>query len=56
MANKLHCYCAICGAPTGHIKWKGGNPRAYDRRVVTAGKVDWLTEVELLCQSMNPQK
>ncbi|KAJ4138683.1 hypothetical protein NW768_002537 [Fusarium equiseti] len=55
MAKKSHCYCAICGGPTGRLKWGAGNRKAY-RRMITERLVDWLVDVELLCEKTCPKK
>ena len=43
-----HCYCAICGAPCGKVKWDLLDPDYYYPSVLEEDGVNWLCDVKLL--------
>ena len=46
--TKSHCFCAICGAPTGCLEWDASSADTYSPHLVKPSAVEWLADVGLI--------
>ncbi|RBR14520.1 uncharacterized protein FIESC28_07649 [Fusarium coffeatum] len=46
--TKSHCFCAICGAPTGRLEWNASSADTYSPHLVKPSTVEWLADVGLI--------
>ncbi|CAG7557568.1 unnamed protein product [Fusarium equiseti] len=46
--TKSHCFCAICGAPTGRLECDASSADTYSPHLVKPSTVEWLADIGLI--------